>query len=67
MNIVCIGADTKLHYCSPSSDKTLCGITVKSKKIGKLDISFKRFFCAECDYKNDDEIEKINEKVVDVV
>lgn len=50
--------DTKLHYCNPADTITLCGINVKSKKIGKMDISFKRFFCIECDYKNDDEIEK---------
>lgn len=32
MNIVCIGNDTKLHFCNPASDKTLCDISVKSKK-----------------------------------
>lgn len=65
MNIVCIGNDTKLHFCNPASDKTLCDINVKSKKIGKLDNSFKRFFCGECDAKNDNELLK-NEKSVDI-
>lgn len=65
--IQCVGVDQKIHFCFVDSNTTLCGITVTRKKLLKNDIlsSFNNGHCIECDYKNDDIIEKNIEKSVD--
>jgi len=45
--IYCVGVDEKIHRCKPYEKKTLCGISIKSKK--EQD-THGRFSCYECTF-----------------
>ena len=46
--IKCLGKDDKIHVCEPHSEKTLCGVSIKRKKLCKKD--FQKYSCYKCSY-----------------
>ena len=49
LTIDCIGVDNKKHVCLPSSDKCLCGVTVRRKSLYNKQ-GARLFSCYECCY-----------------
>ena len=46
--IECVGKDGLIHFCEAHKNTAVCGESVKTKKLGKVDL--KRFNCAKCGY-----------------